>query len=212
MPDQSLLRQAATCYQRGGWPHEAARCYREAGSPGLAARAWEDAGAMVDAATDFAAAGMVGEAGWLLVHHLGDPTAARAVIAGIPVRERSLGPGAIAFAPLLDRLVLARCDVADGVVDRESRDALSAVMDRLANRGRVSTPENLESWAVLTAEAMQRPDLVALIFAAAVRGHHHGALARWREWSQRALHEPLVLPPGEVITEWVPVEPTSSGV
>ena len=97
--------------------------------------------------------------------------------------------------PLLRRLVLVRCDVADGVADERSRETLDEVMDHLADRDRRWLDPDVQTWAVLTAEAMRRPDLVALIFAAAVRGLRPEARERWDEWSSRVLLVPLVLPP-----------------
>jgi hypothetical protein len=196
MPDPSLLRRAASCYQRGGWPHEAARCYRAAGSHQLAAQAWESCGAFADAVVDFEAAGLVERAAWLLAHHLEDPAGARAVIAGASEVGRREGDRLSEGTHLLRRLVLARCDVAEERAGQLVHETLTQVMDRLAARGGGSQNPELESWAVLTAEAMQRPDLVALIFAAAVRGHRFEARARWDEWSRRVLNVPLVLPPG----------------
>jgi len=196
MPDPSLLRRAAGCYQRGGWPHEAARCYRAAGSHQLAAQAWESAGAFADAVVDFEAAGLVERAAWLLAHHLEDPAGARAVIAGVPEVGRPKEDRLSEGTHLLRRLVLARCDVAEERAGQFVRETLTEVMDHLTARGDVSQNPELEPWAVLTAEAMQRPDLVALIFAASVRGHRFEARARWDEWSRRVLNVPLVLPPG----------------
>jgi hypothetical protein len=209
MPDPSLLRRAASCYTRGGWLHEAARCYRAAGSHQDAARTWESAGALAEAAADFVAAGLAERAGWLLVHHLGDPSAARAAVAA-PAPERPEAGRPTASAPLLRRLVLARCDVADGGADGRPRETLDEVMDRLADRGLGWLDPDIETWAVLTAEAMRRPDLVALIFAAAVRGHRPGAGARWDEWSSTALLVPLVLPP-DTGADWSAAEPVPPG-
>ena len=194
MPDQSLLRRAGSCYQLGGWLHEAARCYRAAGSHQLAARTWENAGALAEAAADFMAAGLAERAAWLFVHHLGDPSAARAAVTA-PAPGRPEAGRLSADTPLLRRLVLVRCDVADGVADERSRETLDEVMDHLADRDRRWLDPDVQTWAVLTAEAMRRPDLVALIFAAAVRGLRPEARERWDEWSSRVLLVPLVLPP-----------------
>jgi hypothetical protein len=210
MPDPSLLRRAAGCYQRGGWPHEAARCYRTAGSHQLAAQAWESAGAFPDAVVDFEAAGLADRAAWLLVHHLEDPAGARAVIAGAPEVDRREGDRLSSGTHLLHRLVLARCDIAEEQTGPFVRETLTEVMDHLAVRGGVSQNPEIESWAVLTAEAMQRPDLIALIFAAAVRGHRFEARARWDEWSRRVLNVPLVLSPGpDAVRPPVPSAPST---
>jgi hypothetical protein len=208
MPDQSLLRRAASCYQRGGQLHEAARCYRAAGSHQLAARTWESAGALTEAVADFMSAGLVERAGWLLVHRLGDPAAARDAVSAPasaqPEAERTT------VEPLLRALVLARCDAAEGVASERSRSTLDEVMDRLGRRDRRWLDPEVEGWAVLTAESMGRPDLVALIFAAAVRGLRPGARERWADWSSRKLLVTLVLP-ADTATGWPPAPPVPPG-
>jgi hypothetical protein len=191
--DAALLARAGHSYLRAGWPHEAARCYREAGQYLRAARAWESAGDLHRAAADYAAAGRTRQAAWLLVHHVGDAAAARTVMAA---DEDPTAPDSTrtAASALLSRLVLARCDVVEGADPGEAVDALRAVTDHLAGMPAPWFGTELESWAVDVASSMNRPDLVALIYAGAVRGGHHGAADRWDEWSRRTLGVPLQLP------------------
>jgi hypothetical protein len=158
-------------------------------------------GALADAAIDYAAAGRTIRAAWILVHELGQAEAARDVLTppatdGPPAASAdAAGSGTSEeTAELLRRIVLARCDVADG---RDPGDAL-AVLDDVMSRLEQASPAwhvpELEPWAIAVAEAMTRLDLVALIFAAAVRAGRFQAAERWDEWSRRVLGVPLQLP------------------
>jgi hypothetical protein len=186
-PDPELLNRAASCYQRLGVLPEAARCYREAGSHRRAAELYERLGRFRDAALDYARADSPDLAAWLLVHHAGDPAGARARLAAVPA------PSGGATATLRRRLVTARCDVAEGREPRTALDALGAAQAELARRRAVPDPY-LEPWSVGLAESLGRPDQVALLFAAAVRGERFGAEQRWRAWMREALDTELILP------------------
>lgn len=212
MPDPQLMRRAARCYARLGWHAEAARCHRAAGDHQYAARLWERAGLPAEAARDHLAARAFDRAAWLYVHEADDPAEARAVLAEAADAVLAAVPMAAAEFTASDltlRLVLARCDVAEGRPVREARAAIAAVTDALARADAVPghVARDLEDRAVATAEAMHRPDLVALVFAAAVRGQRPGAAARWDDWSRRVLHVPLVLPPATAVVAEEPAEP-----
>jgi hypothetical protein len=201
---QSLMTRAAHCYLRAGWAGEAARCYREAGAHRRAAEAWESIGALADAAIDYAAAGRPVRAAWLLVHELGQAEAARDVLAAAPEDEpappvtssaEAAGSSTNAEATeLLGRIVLARCDVADGLDPAGPLAVVDDVMRYLEQSSQAWHVPELQPWTIAVAEAMARLDLVALIFAAAVRGGRFQAAERWNEWSQRVLGVPLQLP------------------
>lgn len=200
-PDPHLLNRAAECYQRIGMTAEAARCYREAGSHRLAAELHAGLGRYYDAAADYARADLPDLAAWLLVHHAGDSRAAREQL----VSQTTTGAVAARLTAQLGRrrLILARCDVADG---RSPDTGLAVLADACTELGKYSplTDQNIELWAVALAEAMGRDDQVALVFAAAVRGRRPGAAQRWRTWSQRVLHTDLVLPTAEPISADAP--------
>jgi hypothetical protein len=186
-PDPELLNRAAACYQRLGTLAEAARCYREAGSHRRAAELYERLGRFRDAALDYARADSPDLAAWLLAHHAGDPAGARAQLAAVPARSGN------AAAALRRRLILARCEVAEGRRPKTALAALAAAQAELARR-RAVPDSYLEPWSVWLAESMGRPDQVALVFAAAVRGQRFGAEQRWRAWMRAALHAELILP------------------
>lgn len=201
MADASLLARAAACYVRAGLPLDAVRCYRAAGSYRPAADIWARLGAFPEAARDYAAAGAHEEAAWIFAHHLGDIPAARAELAAAdaaaaaaPAGPGTAQPAASRAADLRRRLILAWCNTAENVAGAETLAILTEVMRHLEHEveplGRIS----IEERAVVVAEAMNRPDLVALLFAAAVRGGRPRAAERWNAWSERALGMPLILP------------------
>jgi hypothetical protein len=190
----SWLHRAAGCYLRAGLPHEAARCYRDAGAHELAARTWESIHAYAEAAEDYVVAGLPELAGWLLAHELGDADSARAALAAPATEARPLH---LSGDPALRRrLVEARCDVLVVESTTESWDGLVALDDVQTHLAAESPlfDHLLEPWAVALTEALDRPDLTACVFAAAVRGLRRGAVERWDAWSRRRLRVPLVLP------------------
>jgi hypothetical protein len=171
---------------------EAARCYREAGSHRRAADLHERLGRYQDAADDYARAGNRDLAAWLLVEYVGDPAAAREQFAPVPTIG-PLGRGAPAPPALRRQLILARCDVAEGRPATSSLVAIAAAQAELS-RPAALADHYVEPWSVTLAEAVRRPDQVALIFAAAVRGRRYGAEERWRTWMRDVLHADLILP------------------
>jgi hypothetical protein len=194
LPDSRLLQRAAACYLRAGLVHEAARCYRDGGAYRRAAQTWESIGAYAEAARDYADGGMPELAAWLLAHHLGDVAGARQQLARDP---RPADPSADSPADggrtLRRRLVAARCNAAERVALADVTATLEEAMLRLATGDQLADPL-VEPWSVAVAAAMDRADLVASVFAAAVRGRRPNAAQRWAEWSRSVLHVPLVLP------------------
>ncbi|MBO3747501.1 hypothetical protein J5X84_15595 [Streptosporangiaceae bacterium NEAU-GS5] len=94
---------------------------------------------------------------------------------------------------LLERLVLARCDVAERAPERQILPVLADA--RAALRWPESaTDQRTEDWAVTVATAMPRFDHVALIFATSVQARRTGAVRRWQSWSERMFGTRLVLP------------------
>jgi hypothetical protein len=206
VPDSSLLARAAACYLDAELPQDAARCYRAAGAYRTAAELWETLEVFGEAARDYAAAGAHEQAAWVFVHHLGDVPAARAELAAARTadatnaredpaaeqgRPQDIGPRA---AELRQRLIAARCDVAEDVARAGTLAVLGEVMTHLEHEAPSLLESGIEQLAVAVAESMNRPDLVALLFAAAVRGGRTRAAGRWDEWSRRVLGVPLILP------------------
>jgi hypothetical protein len=207
MADRDLLHHAATCYRRAGHLDDAARCFRGARLYREAAAVWESLGALAEAATDLAAAGRPEHAAWLVAHRLGDPTRARELLAHPPPapspaggvgEDQEAAAAASRVRTLLRDLTLARCEVADTggnePVPPSVIAVLDAVMDELDQPDRGGLDHDLEDRAVELAETIQRPDLAALVFAAALRGARPGVAQRWDAWSQRTFGVALVLP------------------
>lgn len=97
---------------------------------------------------------------------------------------------------LMRDLVVARCDIAEGVNHRGAIPVLGRVQDVLASGAplREGTAyrdlhewHHVEEWSIALAQLTHRYDQAALVFAASVRGGFPGAAQRWRAWSKRVL-------------------------
>lgn len=95
---------------------------------------------------------------------------------------------------LRDRLVFARCEIAEGESADTIRPVIADVCAALANKS-ARSDQVTEEWAVALSEAAARYDQAALVFAAAVRGGRYGAAQRWQAWSVRVLGTEIILPP-----------------
>lgn len=203
MSREEAYEQAAVCYRRAGYDLEAARCYRLAGAHRRAAEIYEAAGRYTDAAASFADAGLPELGAWLLAHRAGLPAQARALLGP----ERPLAPAEAAgnevhasagqlnhSTEVRRRLVLSRCEIAEGTPADAIRPVIADVCAALADRN-CRADQVTEEWAVALSEVTARYDQAALVFAAAVRGGRHGAEQRWNAWSARVLDAELVLPP-----------------
>jgi hypothetical protein len=182
--EPALWEQAAACYEMAGVLAEAARCYESAGAFRRAADLYVHVGQPVDAARAYARGGNLDDAAWLLVHHLDDPGRARALFDESPSGDR--GPS------LLRRIVLGRCDVAEGA-RQTVLPLLTDVQEALAGRT-APADQRIEDWSVSIAEALHRYDQVALVFAAAVRGRRWNAAQRWSDWALEHLGTAIVIP------------------
>jgi hypothetical protein len=188
MADAGLLQRAARCYRQAGAKRDAARCFGEAGLNVEAGDLFMTMGHYREAAREYAAGGRVLDAAWLLVDVVGDPRAAREQMA-----RTQWGIAGSDEPDLLQRLVMARCEVAEGGERRQILKVLGEAQASLAQPDYWSDPR-VEHWAVAVAEAARRYDQAALVFAAAVRGRDPGAVRRWQEWSARTLGVDLQLP------------------
>jgi hypothetical protein len=191
MADARLLERAAYCYERAGLPAEAARCYRESGSLRRSADLYLRQGEFRQAAQDYAESGLPEQAAWILVHQCGDPVSARALLEHDGLGEHD-GPGETAEAELRRQVVLARCSAAEGS-EEAAAAALAAVCADFGAPRRLHD-KTLEGWSVELADAIGRDDLIALVYAAAVRGGRPGAATRWDAWSRRVLGTAIILP------------------
>ena len=174
-------------------PEDAARCYRLAGAHRRAAELYETLGRYAEAAAAYQEAGLAELGAWLLVHTPGGPRKPGSLPSAPPpgpgrTRRPAGSPG------LRPRLILARCEIAEGAPRTSIRPVIEDVCTALADRAVRSDPVT-EDWAVALSEAAARYDQAALVFAAAVRGSRYGAAQRWNDWSTRVLDVEVVLPP-----------------
>jgi len=184
---EEAYEQAAICYRRAGYDLEAARCYRLAGAHRRAAEIYEAVGQYTGAAASFADAGLSELGAWLLAHQAGLADQARTLLGATAPED----PKPLA---LRRRLVLARCELAEGADPDAIRPVIVDVCAALADRS-ARSDQVTEEWAVALSEAAARYDQAALVFAAAVRGGRYGAEHRWKDWSARVLGAEVVLPP-----------------
>lgn len=209
--DEKLLARAAHCYERAGWLDDASRCYTAlddhtavarlheaaqrweaaAGAHGRA-DAWRDAARCYlraerpgDAAESLLAAGETLEGCWLLASRLQAFGRAQAA-------AEALAPGSPEQA-LARQLVIARCRAARGAkadAAAQVRTAAEALQGLAPGRGR----QRVANWALDVADALERPDLAALIHAAAHRAALPHAAARWEGWAVDTLGEAAGIP------------------
>jgi hypothetical protein len=193
---EEAYEQAAASYRRAGYDLDAARCYRLAGAHRRAAESYEAAGRLVDAAKSFADAGLPELGAWLLAHQAGQPARARELLVSPASGAGNPGPvdGKVPSSESLRRrLVLARCEIAEGAPGDTIRPLITDVCAALADRS-ARSDQVTEEWAVAVSEMAARYDQAALVFAAAVRGGRYGAAQRWQAWSVRVLGTEIILP------------------
>lgn len=193
-----MYEKAASCYYQARLMIDAVRCYRLAGAYRRAADLNAALGEYREAAVDYERSAMPELAAWLLAHREEDPQAARAVLTGLRVVPEP-GPGRQQYwrqsdsRSLRHRLVLQRCDIAEGALPSAILLLMAEVCAALADPT-VLYDRFVEEWAVAVAEKAPRYDQAALIFAASVRGLRPGAVERWTGWAARVLGTKLVLP------------------
>ena len=202
---KALICRAAACYERAGLTENAAQCWEDggeparaaplhralgrleqaalaherAGQPGPAAECYAAAGDHAAALGCLVAAGQLLEAAWTAAHHLGRVAEARALLGRVEAEDE------------LTRLSLAL------VRDRCARrgEAVVAIADAWPGLG-LGAPR-LASWALALAEAIDRPDLSAMLYAA--MDGSPGVANAWESWAgdrlgDRAAARPEVSP------------------
>jgi hypothetical protein len=208
---EPLLVRAAECYQRAGWIADACRCFegaqrwqqsaqlheeREQWGPAArayfraeewaaAARCHHRDGQPASAADCLLRDGDVLPAAWLLADTLHRFARARAVLTEVRFRTPA--------ATLSRELVLARCEAGTGAASAAAR-RLHETLARLGEVRPGSGRRRIEQWADAVAHALHRPDLVALVHAAATRAEIPGAAARWESWATTSLGDASGLP------------------
>jgi hypothetical protein len=211
MSRQQAHEQAAICYRRAGYEMDAARCYALAGAHRRAAEIYAALRLFGQAAASFAEAGLPEVGAWLLAHVADQPDQARALLAASGQRAVAALRQESEVSGLCRRLVLARCEIAEGAAPEVIRSVIAEVCAALADP---STPSDqvAEEWAVALSEAAQRYDQAALVFAAAVRGGRYGAGQRWKAWAREVLRAEIVIPPPVAREVPAPAATTSTSV
>jgi len=206
-----LYVRAAQLYEKVGLPIDAVRCYREGGARRAAADMLVGMGEYAEAVEEYRRAELPAMAAWILAHHLADPVTAKATVLPPTWRGRyglervrnllraasppdDVGRFEDGLLPdLRGRLILARCELAEGGSHRDVLPVLHQARAALADAAAPYDPF-VEEWAVAIAECAGRFDQVAVLFAASVRGQRMGAVQRWREWARRVLGVELSIP------------------
>ncbi|WP_369232428.1 hypothetical protein AB5J56_10835 [Streptomyces sp. R21] len=229
MTRPELYVRAAQLYERAGLPIDAVRCYREGGASRAAADLLVGMGEYAEAVEEYRRAEVPVMAAWILAHHLADPVTAKATVLpptwrgryGLErvrnlLRAASPSDEIARFEDVLrpdlrGRLILARCELAEGGGHRDVLPVLRQARAALADAAAPYDPF-VEEWAVAVAECAGRFDQVAVLFAASVRGHRLGAAQRWQEWARRVLGVELSIPSPEQRHVDVPVSQSWSEV
>ena len=190
MADKQLYLRAADCYRQAQLPLDAIRCYHEAGVFRQAADLSLALGNYDAAAGDYLRAGEWELAAWLLVHHCSNPAEAREMIRQAPEGAPGQQDPRIRMH---SRLVLCRCEIADGLPPSVMLSVIDDVCAVLADPA-CPYERRTEEWAIALASHARRYDQAALVFAAATRGHRDGARERWRDWADQVLGIELTIP------------------
>jgi hypothetical protein len=205
------LRRAAECYARAGWDEDVCRVYGGLGDDRRAApylerlgrwaqaagcyervTQWNDAARchvqaerFDDAADCLLKAGEALQAAWLLADR------------AHRYRRAEIEVGRAADRTDHDRLakelILARCEAATGDEER-AVGRLRDVTERLRTLPADAPRGTLLDWGLVVAERLRRPDLTALLFAAAVAAGLHKAEERWEAWALEVLGDATGVP------------------
>lgn len=164
---------AAPWHERAGRWDRAARCFEQAGQWVAAARCYRQAGEPLEAARCLVHAGEWLEAGWLLAHEAHRPDRARAVLAKVNPRttEEQLA------------LALAQARCLAGNERYAAGNAVRRAADGLAQTAPGWGRERVFEWALALAEVLDRPDLTAQLYAAAVDAAMLQAAEHWEKWA-----------------------------
>ena len=196
-----LLRKAARCYAQADWPDDACRlflrlhddqsagpyleqlgrhsqaagCYERLGNWSGAARCHLRTGAYDRAADALYRAGDRIRAAWIWAHHANRHTHAETVLDEVASEP---DPDNVSID-----LVRSRCHAAAGR-QREGARLLQTLLGTLVEDVRLARHFD---WLLEVAEALARPDLLALAYASAHRAGLPDAQKRWRDWAERTL-------------------------
>ncbi|MGO8673136.1 MAG: hypothetical protein ACLQVD_17485 [Capsulimonadaceae bacterium] len=165
---------AAYALERDGRPRDAAVAFEQAGDWRQAARCHMEAGAPDRAANCFLRAGQPLHSAWVWVDRVGRPRAALSALAQAADPET-------AAAQLGAELVRARIEAETGA-RRGAARRLRGVADEMARTRTPFGDPPVYTWAIRVADALDRPDLRALVHASAIASGGAGARDLWERW------------------------------
>lgn len=207
----SLLEKARQCYLAAGWLDDACRLSEQLGDHAragqlherqerweAAAEAYVRAGLWREAARCFERCGRTRDAAECLLK-AGEPLAASWLLAETAHRfahAREIAEQIVPTSPpeeLLRTLVVARCEAGTGEHPAAARRLRRAMADLGRLEGALER-RRVEDWAVAVAQSLRRPDLTALVYAAAFAAGNVGAAERWEIWARQSLGDASGVP------------------
>ncbi len=179
------FRSAASYHERQGRWLEAASCYSSAGEWQSAARCFLQRNRYNDAAQCLEKAGDKIHAAWLWAHEVHRFRYAQTIARK---EKPETEPDRLAV-----QLVLARCGA--GLKKKtQAAKQLRQVIDILGTLALDMNRDRLNRWAFAVAHSLVRPDLTALIHAAAVSAQVPEAGEQWETWAIDALGDAAGVP------------------
>jgi tetratricopeptide (TPR) repeat protein len=165
-------QEAADCYVRGGdWPH-AAECYLRCDQTEEAAKCLLKAGQILEAA-------------WLFADRVRKFGRAKRLLSEFHPQSDS--------DKLALELIRARCDASNGAPERAVK-RLRIVLAGMHHPTRTLDSKRIYDWAVIIAETLRRPDLIASIHAKAAGLNLPEAYERWEIWAEKTLGDATGVP------------------
>jgi len=169
---QQRWEKAALSYRRAQLWHEAAGCYLRCEQP-------------LEAAQCFLNGNDRFQAAWVFAQQAYLFNRARSILQQVTIES---------VADELSRdLILACCEAGNGKVQQAGiyLHHVISQFDQLTHNPRC---EQIEQWAVAVAEQIERPDLIASIYAAAYLAGSPKAEQRWEAWAMESLGDATGVP------------------
>ena len=177
-------REAAAIYEQQEKWEQAARCYLKVGDWSKAAWCYQSNSQPLEAAECWLKGQQPLKAAWVRADQLQEIYQSYAILEEVEAKSER--------EKLEKELITARCEVNQ----RKKASAASRVR-KLVNSLNNAQPKHLYEWAIRVAEVLNRPDLSALIYSAAVKGRMPNAIGEWEKWAMATLGEATGIPQPE---------------
>jgi len=169
---QQRWEKAALGYRSAQLWHEAARCYLRCEQP-------------IEAAQCFLNGNDPFQAAWIFAQQAHLFNRARSILQQVTIES---------LADELSRdLILARCEAGNGRY-QQAGIYLHGVISQFEQLAHKPHCQQIEQWAVAVAEQIERPDLIASIYAAAYLAGNPKAEQRWEAWAMESLGDATGVP------------------